>query len=96
MGRSGQGGISLESRSSQTKRPVPPGQVHPHAPYAAELAVCDETIEQDYRELKGALGLDHFEGRSFPGWHHHVTLVSVAHGFLTLERLRRPKPAASA
>jgi SRSO17 transposase len=53
-------------------------------------------IEQDYRELKGALGLDHFEGRSFGGWHHHVTLVSVAHGFLTLERLRRPRPAASA
>jgi SRSO17 transposase len=53
-------------------------------------------IEQDYRELKGALGLDHYEGRSFGGWHHHVTLVSVAHGFLTLERLRRPQPAASA
>jgi SRSO17 transposase len=53
-------------------------------------------IEQDYRELKGALGLDHFEGRSWAGWHHHVTLVSVAHGFLTLERLRRPQPAASA
>jgi SRSO17 transposase len=53
-------------------------------------------IEQDYRELKGALGLDHFEGRSWPGWHHHVTLVSVAHGFLTLERLGRPKPVASA
>jgi SRSO17 transposase len=53
-------------------------------------------IEQDYRELKGALGLDHFEGRGWPGWHHHVTLVSVAHGFLTLERLRRPKRVASA
>jgi SRSO17 transposase len=53
-------------------------------------------IEHDYRELKGALGLDHYEGRSFGGWHHHVTLVSVAHGFLTLERLRRPRPAASA
>jgi SRSO17 transposase len=53
-------------------------------------------IEQDYRELKGALGLDHFEGRSWPGWHHHVTLVAVAHGFLTLERRRRPRPAASA
>jgi SRSO17 transposase len=52
-------------------------------------------VEQDYRELKGALGLDHFEGRGWVGWHHHVTLVSVAHGFLTLER-RRPKPAASA
>jgi SRSO17 transposase len=53
-------------------------------------------IEQDYRELKGALGLDHFEGRSWQGWHHHVTLVSIAHGFLTLERLRRPKQLASA
>jgi SRSO17 transposase len=53
-------------------------------------------VEQDYRECKGALGLDHFEGRGFGGWHHHVTLVSVAHGFVTLERLRRPKPAASA
>jgi SRSO17 transposase len=53
-------------------------------------------VEQDYRELKGALGLDHFEGRGWVGWHHHVTLVSVAHGFLTLERLRHPKPAASA
>jgi SRSO17 transposase len=47
-------------------------------------------VEQDYRELKGALGLDHFEGRGFLGWLHHVTLVSVAHGFLTLERLRHP------
>ena len=53
-------------------------------------------VEQDYRELKSALGLDHFEGRGFLGWHHHVTLVSVAHGFLILERLRRPRPAASA
>jgi SRSO17 transposase len=41
-------------------------------------------VEQDYRECKGALGLDHFEGRGWPGWHHHVTLVSVAHGFLVL------------
>jgi SRSO17 transposase len=53
-------------------------------------------VEQDYRELKGALGLDHFEGRGWLGWHHHVTLVSVAHGFLTLERLRSPNLVASA
>jgi SRSO17 transposase len=53
-------------------------------------------IEQDYRELKGALGLDHFEGRGWPGWHHHVTLVSVAHGFLVVERLRSPNLVASA
>ena len=52
------------------------------------LAKLRWRIEHDYRELKDALGLDHFEGRSFRGWHHHVTLVSVAHAFLTTERLR--------
>jgi SRSO17 transposase len=51
------------------------------------LAKLRWRIELDYRELKDALGLDHFEGRSFRGWHHHVTLVSLAHGFLTLQRL---------
>ncbi len=59
------------------------------------LAKLRWRVEHDYRELKGALGLDHFEGRSFKGWHHHVTLVSVAHAFVTLERLD-PKARASA
>jgi SRSO17 transposase len=59
------------------------------------LAMLRWRIEHDYRELKDALGLDHFEGRSFRGWHHHVTLVSLAHGFLTLERLD-PKAHAPA
>jgi SRSO17 transposase len=59
-------------------------------------------VEQDYRECKGARGLDHFEGRSWPGWHHHVTLVAVAYGFLTLSgcdarnRRRRPELVAAA
>ncbi len=44
-------------------------------------------IEHDYRELKTGLGLDHYEGRKWTGWHHHVTLVAAAHGFLTLQRL---------
>ncbi len=43
-------------------------------------------IEQDYQQLKEELGLDHFEGRSWRGWHHHVTLVMLAHAFLRLER----------
>jgi SRSO17 transposase len=60
------------------------------------LAKLRWRIEQDYRELKDALGLDHFEGRSWPGWHHHTTLVSVAHGFLTTERLQRPPLRAAA
>ena len=60
------------------------------------LAKLRWRVEADYRELKDALGLDHFEGRSWPGWQHHVTLVSVAHGFLTTERLRRPPRRAAA
>ncbi|GGX33076.1 hypothetical protein GCM10010383_74040 [Streptomyces lomondensis] len=44
-------------------------------------------IEHDYRELKHGLGLDHFEGRTWRGWHHHVTLVTATQTFLTLRRL---------
>jgi SRSO17 transposase len=44
-------------------------------------------IEMDYQMLKGEVGLDHYEGRSWPGWNHHVTLVSLAYAFLLLERL---------
>jgi SRSO17 transposase len=45
-------------------------------------------IEQQYQELKTELGLDHFEGRSYPGWHHHVVLTAVAYAFLQCERMR--------
>jgi SRSO17 transposase len=60
------------------------------------LAKIRWRIEQDYRELKDALGLDHFEGRTYRGWNHHVTLVTVAHAFLTTERRRRPPTRAAA
>ncbi len=60
------------------------------------LAKLRWRIEHDYRELKDALGLDHFEGRTYRGWNHHVTLVSVAHAFLTLERRDRPPARAAA
>ncbi|MER7508949.1 IS701 family transposase, partial [Streptomyces lavendulae] len=50
-------------------------------------------IEHDYRELKTCLGLDHFEGRSFNGWHRHVTLVTAAHLFLTEQRTCPKAPA---
>ena len=53
----------------------------------ARLARMRWKIELDYKQLKGELGLDHYEGRSWLGWHHHTALVTVAHGFLTLERL---------
>ena len=46
-------------------------------------------VEHSYKELKDELGLDHFEGRSWRGWHHHVTLVLLAYGFLVLQRQQR-------
>lgn len=51
------------------------------------LAKIRWRIEHDYRQLTAGLGLDHFEGRSWIGWHHHATLVSAAHLFLTTLRL---------
>ncbi|MGW1801232.1 IS701 family transposase [Streptomyces sp. NPDC001984] len=54
-------------------------------------------IEHDYRELKDGLGLDHFEGRNFHGWHRHVTLAALAQGSApcsgsTQKSLRQPDP----
>jgi SRSO17 transposase len=52
-------------------------------------------IEQQYRELKDDLGLDHFEGRGYQGWAHHVVLTAVAFSFLQIERGRAthgPRP----
>lgn len=51
------------------------------------LAKARWRIEGDYRELKTILGLDHFEGRSWTGWHRHVTLVTAAHLFCTIQRM---------
>ncbi|HWO90608.1 MAG TPA: IS701 family transposase [Methylomirabilota bacterium] len=52
-------------------------------------------IEQQYRELKDELGIDHFEGRSYRGWTHHTVLTAIAFTFLQLERRRaddEPRP----
>ena len=45
-------------------------------------------IERDYQELKQELGLGHFEGRNWRGFHHHATLCIAAYGFLVAERSR--------
>lgn len=50
-------------------------------------------IERDYQEMKGELGLDHFEGRTWNGFHHHAALCAAAHAFLALRRaLFPPEP----
>jgi SRSO17 transposase len=57
--------------------------------------------ERMYEEVKGELGLDHYEGRRYPGWHHHVSVVLCCYAFLIAERcrlfppqVRWPKPQA--
>src|SRR4051794_21785527 len=56
------------------------------------LAKIRWRIEHDYRELKDGLGLDHFEGRSYGGWHRHVTLAALAQAFCTQLRNDPQKP----
>jgi SRSO17 transposase len=53
-------------------------------------------IERDYEELKQELGLDHYEGRSWRGFHHHATLCIAAYGFLISEREMIPPSGGSA
>jgi SRSO17 transposase len=52
-------------------------------------------IERGYEDLKGELGLDHYEGRSFIGWHHHVSVVLACQAFLVAELARSFPPSAA-
>jgi SRSO17 transposase len=63
-----------------------------------DLAKLRWRIERDYQELKQELGLGHFEGRSWRGFHHHATLCIAAYGFLISERETIPpsEPGAAA
>ena len=51
-----------------------------------DLAKLRWRIERDYQELKQEVGLGHFEGRGWRGFHHHATLCIAAYGFLISER----------
>ena len=52
------------------------------------------SCEQAHQQLKEELGLDHFEGRSWRGLHHHALMTMICFEFLQLERLRENKTAA--
>jgi SRSO17 transposase len=67
----------------------------PDTPIAelVRLAKIRWRIEHDYRELKTGLGLGHFEGRSYTGWHRHVTLAALAQAFCTMIRTDPKAPA---
>lgn len=51
--------------------------------------------ERAYQDLKGELGLDHFEGRRYRGWHHHVSVALCCYAFVIAERVRRFPPCAA-
>lgn len=50
--------------------------------------------ERVYEDLKGELGLDHYEGRRFPGWHHHISVALCCYAFIIAERVRHFPPSA--
>jgi SRSO17 transposase len=64
------------------------------------LAQLRWRVERDYQELKDELGLDHFEGRGWRGFHHHASLCIAAYAFLAAERARHspltPRPLVQA
>ncbi len=61
-----------------------------------ETAKLRWRIERDYQELKQEVGLGHFEGRGWRGFHHHATMCIAAYGFLISERETRANPSAGA
>jgi SRSO17 transposase len=73
-----------------------PGVGSPTLQRLVRLVKTRWMIETSYRELKDTLGLDHFEGRTWDGWHRHVTLVTAALLFLTEHRGRATKSVAPA
>jgi len=60
-----------------------------------DLAKLRWRIERDYQDLKQELGLGHYEGRGWRGFHHHAVLCIAAYGFLVAERAAFPPPTPS-
>lgn len=71
-----------------------PDTTQPSIQRLVRLAKARWGIETGYRELKDTLGIDHYEGRTWPGWHRHVTLVTAALLFLTEHRTTTTKSMA--
>ena len=59
-----------------------------------DIAKMRWRIERDYQDLKQEIGIGHYEGRGWPGFHHHGTLCIAAYGFLISERETIPPSAA--
>jgi SRSO17 transposase len=88
-------GLLIEERSDGEIRyavsnlPAPTSRIK-----AVRLWKSRWPVEQGYQQMKEELGLNHFEGRSWRGFHHHACLVMLAYGFLALEQLREKEGPA--
>jgi len=83
----------------------PDGEAAPTKYYLSSLPIATSrktlvrTIKERYRtertyeDLKGEIGFDHFEGRRWPGWHHHVSVALCCFAFLVAEQVRRFPPS---
>lgn len=76
------GWLVFERRPNETKAYLLWGLDGRSLRQQARLIRTRWPIEQGYQQMKEELGLDHFEGRTWPGWHHHVTMVALAHALL--------------
>jgi len=65
-------------------------------PEALRLWASRATVAEALRRMRDELGLDHFEGRSWRGFHHHACLVMLAYGFLLEEEAAADRPVAVA
>ena len=81
------GWLVFERRSNETKAYLLWGFDALTLRQQAELFRARWPIEQGFQQMKEELGLDHFEGRTWTGWHHHVTMVALAHAFMMAMRL---------
>lgn len=84
------GWLLLERRSNELKASLCVGLDGASLPELVEIAHGRWLIEQFHKQLKGEVGFDHFEGRTWPGWHHHAAMVLMAYKYLQWERWQSP------
>ena len=82
------GWLLIEKRSNELKAYVCWGLDDADIETLVAYAHLRWTIEQFHREAKQILGFDRFEGRTWRGWHHHITMVILAYAFLATQRAR--------
>ncbi|MCI4327034.1 MAG: IS701 family transposase [Thermoplasmata archaeon] len=84
-----EGILLLERRSNETKAYLAWGTGALSLTEMGRLMRSRWPIELGYRQMKQVLGLDHFEGRTWTGWHHHMTMVAMAQAFLASRKAER-------